>query len=164
MAPQCANTRDTSACVHAAPEAEGRDKMARIFQYGSRALIGLIALHQPVKGSALAELQEHARTLMSNLSLARRTHRWGKARPAARVRAGGRCGLRAVGGARSYHHCVRPSQARCRTPFAQRRHCIGLLTSHRVERVGRPSVVGFGRLQVRSRPQRGRLERLLADP
>lgn len=59
-------------------KAEGRDKLARIFQYGARAIVGFVARSNPAKGSALAELGEVASNLMKKLADARRTHRFCK--------------------------------------------------------------------------------------
>eukprot|EP00913_Durusdinium_trenchii_P033550 g31408.t1 len=59
-------------------KAEGRDKLARIFQYSARLLVGSVALLQPTAGTLLARMEGHARTVMVQLASARRTHRWMK--------------------------------------------------------------------------------------
>eukprot|EP00434_Breviolum_minutum_P025941 symbB.v1.2.022934.t1/scaffold2056.1/size90925/8 len=67
-------------------KAEGRDKLARIFQYSARLLVGSAAYLQPTAlssaaGTLLARLEGHARTVMVQLASARRTHRWMKELP-----------------------------------------------------------------------------------
>lgn len=62
-------------------KAEGRDKLARIFQYSARLLVGSVALLQPTAGTLLARMEGHARTVMVQLASARRTHRWMKELP-----------------------------------------------------------------------------------
>mmetsp|Transcript_70285 Transcript_70285/g.197049 ORF Transcript_70285/g.197049 Transcript_70285/m.197049 type:complete len:243 (+) Transcript_70285:94-822(+) len=62
-------------------KAEGRDKLARFFQYFCRGLLGCTSLASPVAGSRLFKLEEHARTAMMQLTSARRTHRWFKEVP-----------------------------------------------------------------------------------
>merc|ERR1719463_999908 len=62
-------------------KAEGRDKLARFFQYFSRAIVGFVGMAAPTAGSQLATVETHARTAMSQLASARRTHRWCKEIP-----------------------------------------------------------------------------------
>eukprot|EP00429_Kryptoperidinium_foliaceum_P073408 CAMPEP_0176227220 /NCGR_PEP_ID=MMETSP0121_2-20121125/22657_1 /TAXON_ID=160619 /ORGANISM="Kryptoperidinium foliaceum, Strain CCMP 1326" /LENGTH=249 /DNA_ID=CAMNT_0017566497 /DNA_START=292 /DNA_END=1041 /DNA_ORIENTATION=- len=62
-------------------KAEGRDKLARLFQYSARAFVGLASLAAPKAGSKLSSLEGHARTAMVQLAGARRTHRWCKELP-----------------------------------------------------------------------------------
>ncbi|CAE7227743.1 Pex11 [Symbiodinium natans] len=62
-------------------KAEGRDKLARVFQYFSRAIVGSAAYLQPTAGTLLATLEGNARTVMVQLASARRTHRWCKEFP-----------------------------------------------------------------------------------
>jgi len=62
-------------------KAEGRDKLARMFQYLSRTIVGSAAYLQPTAGTTLARLEGHARTVMVQLASARRTHRWCKEFP-----------------------------------------------------------------------------------
>jgi len=62
-------------------KAEGRDKLARLFQYAARALVGFLGAAHPVAGSSLATYETHARTIMGQLASARRTHRWCKEFP-----------------------------------------------------------------------------------
>lgn len=62
-------------------KAEGRDKVARFFQYTFRAFVGCSSLVSPVAGSRLNLLEGHARTAMTQLAGARRTHRWCKEIP-----------------------------------------------------------------------------------
>ncbi|CAJ1444659.1 unnamed protein product [Effrenium voratum] len=62
-------------------KAEGRDKLARIFQYSARLLVGTAAYLQPTAGTLLARVEGHARTVMVQLAGARRTHRWCKEFP-----------------------------------------------------------------------------------
>jgi len=62
-------------------KAEGRDKLARFFQYAARALVGLSSMAAPKAGSRLSLVEGHARTAMVNLAGARRTHRWCKEFP-----------------------------------------------------------------------------------
>eukprot|EP00931_Biecheleriopsis_adriatica_P073024 TRINITY_DN47396_c0_g1_i1.p1 TRINITY_DN47396_c0_g1~~TRINITY_DN47396_c0_g1_i1.p1 ORF type:complete len:249 (-),score=59.72 TRINITY_DN47396_c0_g1_i1:98-844(-) len=62
-------------------KAEGRDKLARFFQYLARAIVGSMAYMAPKAGTTLAKLEGHARTVMVQLAGARRTHRWCKEFP-----------------------------------------------------------------------------------
>lgn len=62
-------------------KAEGRDKLARVFQYGSRMIVGMVELSGAPKGSALMELKDRAGDVQKTLGGARRTHRWGKEIP-----------------------------------------------------------------------------------
>lgn len=62
-------------------KAEGRDKVARLFQYAARAIVGLVGMAKPKSGSSLQSLESNARTAMVNLASARRTHRWCKEFP-----------------------------------------------------------------------------------
>jgi hypothetical protein len=62
-------------------KAEGRDKLARLFQYGARAIVGAIALRTPKVGTLLFDYEAKARTVMSQLAIVRRTHRWCKEIP-----------------------------------------------------------------------------------
>ncbi|CAE6910917.1 Pex11 [Symbiodinium sp. CCMP2592] len=62
-------------------KAEGRDKLARTFQYCSRSIVGSAAYLQPTAGTLLARLEGNARTVMVQLASARRTHRWCKEFP-----------------------------------------------------------------------------------
>ncbi|CAE7721108.1 Pex11 [Symbiodinium necroappetens] len=62
-------------------KAEGRDKLARTFQYFSRSIVGSAAYLQPTAGTLLAKLEGNARTVMVQLASARRTHRWCKEFP-----------------------------------------------------------------------------------
>mmetsp|Transcript_75939 Transcript_75939/g.146756 ORF Transcript_75939/g.146756 Transcript_75939/m.146756 type:complete len:247 (-) Transcript_75939:66-806(-) len=62
-------------------KAEGRDKLARLFQYAARFIIGLTALGKLQAGNRLYQINELAGNVMKNLSTARRTHRWCKEFP-----------------------------------------------------------------------------------
>lgn len=62
-------------------KSEGRDKLGRVFQYGSRMIVGLVELSGAPKGSPLMELKERAADVQKTLGGARRTHRWGKEIP-----------------------------------------------------------------------------------
>lgn len=62
-------------------KAEGRDKLGRVVQYGTRAIVGFVSLANAPKGSALMELSERAEDVMKGLSSARRVNRWGKEIP-----------------------------------------------------------------------------------
>lgn len=62
-------------------KSEGRDKIARIAQYGCRTITGLALVMQPEKGSAFKEIADKAPEVMKNLAMARRTHRWCKEFP-----------------------------------------------------------------------------------
>jgi len=62
-------------------KAEGRDKLARFFQYSARAFVGLSSFASPTAGSKLSMVEGHARTAMVQLAGARRTHRWCKELP-----------------------------------------------------------------------------------
>mmetsp|Transcript_46528 Transcript_46528/g.120399 ORF Transcript_46528/g.120399 Transcript_46528/m.120399 type:complete len:234 (+) Transcript_46528:200-901(+) len=62
-------------------KAEGRDKLARLFQYAARALVGFLGMARPKADSSLAQLELNARTAMVQLASARRTHRWCKEFP-----------------------------------------------------------------------------------
>jgi len=62
-------------------KAEGRDKLARLFQYAARALVGAANLAAPKAGSFLSKVEQHSRTTMVQLAGARRTHRWCKEIP-----------------------------------------------------------------------------------
>merc|ERR1719230_1701442 len=62
-------------------KAEGRDKIARFFQYLARAIVGFLAYAQPKAGTLLAGLETRARTVMVQLAGARRTFRWCKEFP-----------------------------------------------------------------------------------
>jgi len=62
-------------------KSEGRDKLARFFQYGARALAGFIDLAAPTVETPLHSLEGHARSVMTQLAGARRTHRWCKELP-----------------------------------------------------------------------------------
>jgi len=62
-------------------KAEGRDKVARFFQYGARAIVGFSSMAAPKAGSTLNTVETHARTAMTQLAGARRTHRWCKEFP-----------------------------------------------------------------------------------
>jgi len=62
-------------------KAEGRDKLARFFQYSARAIVGMSTLVAPTAGSSLSRVEGHARTAMVQLAGARRTHRWCKELP-----------------------------------------------------------------------------------
>jgi len=62
-------------------KSEGRDKVARTVQYAARAFIGCTALAVPKAGSTLSIAEEHVKTIMVELSNARRTHRWCKELP-----------------------------------------------------------------------------------
>lgn len=62
-------------------KAEGRDKIARFFQYLARAIVGFLAYTQPTAGTLLAGLETRARTVMVQLGGARRTFRWCKEFP-----------------------------------------------------------------------------------
>jgi hypothetical protein len=60
-------------------KAEGRDKLARFFQYAARFILGMTANSKT--GSRMKTLGDHARTTMVQLASARRTHRWCKEFP-----------------------------------------------------------------------------------
>jgi hypothetical protein len=60
-------------------KAEGRDKLARFFQYAARFILGLTANSKA--GTRLKMLNDNARSLMVQLANARRTHRWCKEFP-----------------------------------------------------------------------------------
>jgi len=60
-------------------KAEARDKFGRIFQYGCRALQGILA-HMD-KGFWLQAYKPAIAEMQTNLAWARRTHRWGKEMP-----------------------------------------------------------------------------------
>mmetsp|Transcript_67623 Transcript_67623/g.188710 ORF Transcript_67623/g.188710 Transcript_67623/m.188710 type:complete len:241 (-) Transcript_67623:73-795(-) len=62
-------------------KAEGRDKLARFFQYAGRLIFGITNKMTPTTGSRLSEVNAHARTVMVQLAAARRTHRWCKEFP-----------------------------------------------------------------------------------
>mmetsp|Transcript_104234 Transcript_104234/g.185198 ORF Transcript_104234/g.185198 Transcript_104234/m.185198 type:complete len:241 (+) Transcript_104234:57-779(+) len=62
-------------------KAEGRDKLARFFQYLARAIVGSLGYMHPTAGTLLAKLEGHARTVMVQLAGARRTFRWCKEFP-----------------------------------------------------------------------------------
>jgi len=62
-------------------KAEGRDKVARFFQYTARAIVGFSSMAAPKAGSKLSTVEGHARTAMVQLAGARRTHRWCKEFP-----------------------------------------------------------------------------------
>lgn len=62
-------------------KAEGRDKVARLFQYSARALVGFVGMAAPKAGTTLSKVETHARTAMVQLAGARRTHRWCKEFP-----------------------------------------------------------------------------------
>jgi hypothetical protein len=62
-------------------KAEGRDKLARLFQYGSRAIVGAISFYTPKAGTTLHSFEAKARSVMVQLAIARRTHRWCKEIP-----------------------------------------------------------------------------------
>jgi len=62
-------------------KAEGRDKVARFFQYTFRAIVGFSGMAAPKTGSSLHTLEGNARTAMTQLAGARRTHRWCKEFP-----------------------------------------------------------------------------------
>jgi hypothetical protein len=62
-------------------KSEGRDKLARFFQYAARTILGLIAMKRPNAGTRLFLLQEYAGNVMKQLAGARRTHRWCKEIP-----------------------------------------------------------------------------------
>lgn len=62
-------------------KAEGRDKLARFFQYASRAIVGFMNMAAPKAGSLLSTIEGHSRTTMVQLAGARRTHRWMKEIP-----------------------------------------------------------------------------------
>jgi len=62
-------------------KAEGRDKLARFFQYSARAFVGFSSMAAPKSGSTLMKVEGHARTAMTQLAGARRTHRWCKEFP-----------------------------------------------------------------------------------
>eukprot|EP00930_Biecheleria_cincta_P061301 TRINITY_DN46877_c0_g1_i1.p1 TRINITY_DN46877_c0_g1~~TRINITY_DN46877_c0_g1_i1.p1 ORF type:complete len:274 (-),score=48.39 TRINITY_DN46877_c0_g1_i1:115-936(-) len=57
---------------------EGRDKLVRFFQFGSRAVMGSTARRV---GSFSGKVNDDARTLMVNLAGARRAFRWGRELP-----------------------------------------------------------------------------------
>mmetsp|Transcript_7624 Transcript_7624/g.27947 ORF Transcript_7624/g.27947 Transcript_7624/m.27947 type:complete len:324 (-) Transcript_7624:318-1289(-) len=59
---------------------EGRDKIVRLFQYGSRLVMGL-TVRSMASGSRPADVNILARRLMVALSDVRRTYRWGKELP-----------------------------------------------------------------------------------
>jgi hypothetical protein len=60
-------------------KAEGRDKLARFFQYAARFILGVTASSKT--GTRLKALNDNARSLMVQLAGARRTHRWCKEFP-----------------------------------------------------------------------------------
>jgi hypothetical protein len=60
-------------------KAEGRDKLARFFQYAARFVLGMTA--NTKTGTTLKTLNDHARSIMVQLATARRTHRWCKEFP-----------------------------------------------------------------------------------
>mmetsp|Transcript_77337 Transcript_77337/g.202961 ORF Transcript_77337/g.202961 Transcript_77337/m.202961 type:complete len:237 (-) Transcript_77337:152-862(-) len=62
-------------------KAEGRDKVARLFQYIARAIVGFAGMAKPKAGSSLSNLETNARMAMTQLAGARRTHRWCKEFP-----------------------------------------------------------------------------------
>jgi hypothetical protein len=62
-------------------KSEGRDKLARFFQYFARAFIGFAGMTSLKKGTALHSLNEQATNIMKQLAGARRTHRWCKEFP-----------------------------------------------------------------------------------
>lgn len=62
-------------------KAEGRDKLARFFQFGARAIAGFIGMAARSSESPLTMLDTHCRTAMVQLAMARRTHRWCKEIP-----------------------------------------------------------------------------------
>jgi hypothetical protein len=68
-------TNFNAACT----KAEGRDKLARFFQYAARFILGLTANSKA--GTQLKTLNDNARSLMVQLASARRTHRWCKEFP-----------------------------------------------------------------------------------
>jgi hypothetical protein len=63
----------------ACQKAEGRDKLARFFQYAARFILGMTANSKT--GTQLKTLNDNARSLMVQLGGARRTHRWCKEFP-----------------------------------------------------------------------------------
>eukprot|EP00927_Polykrikos_kofoidii_P056917 TRINITY_DN51004_c0_g1_i1.p1 TRINITY_DN51004_c0_g1~~TRINITY_DN51004_c0_g1_i1.p1 ORF type:complete len:253 (-),score=39.74 TRINITY_DN51004_c0_g1_i1:151-855(-) len=62
-------------------KAEGRDKLARVGQYAARFVFGVTTWMEPTTGSKLLEINTHAKSVMSQLASARRTHRWCKEFP-----------------------------------------------------------------------------------
>lgn len=68
-------TNFNAACT----KAEGRDKLARFFQYAARFVLGMTA--NAKTGTNLKTLNDNARSLMVQLAGARRTHRWCKEFP-----------------------------------------------------------------------------------
>lgn len=62
-------------------KSEGRDKIARIAQYGCRTITGLAQVIEPEAGSSLKAVSDKAPEVMKNLAMARRTHRWCKEFP-----------------------------------------------------------------------------------
>eukprot|EP00405_Crypthecodinium_cohnii_P014637 CAMPEP_0206452346 /NCGR_PEP_ID=MMETSP0324_2-20121206/19893_1 /ASSEMBLY_ACC=CAM_ASM_000836 /TAXON_ID=2866 /ORGANISM="Crypthecodinium cohnii, Strain Seligo" /LENGTH=223 /DNA_ID=CAMNT_0053922423 /DNA_START=151 /DNA_END=822 /DNA_ORIENTATION=- len=65
----------------ACTKADGRDKIARFFQYAFRAFIGYSSMHHPKNGTRLHTYETMARTAMTNLGSARRCNRWCKEFP-----------------------------------------------------------------------------------
>mmetsp|Transcript_57997 Transcript_57997/g.123212 ORF Transcript_57997/g.123212 Transcript_57997/m.123212 type:complete len:222 (+) Transcript_57997:108-773(+) len=62
-------------------KSEGRDKVARLVQYAARAFVGCTSPLHPKAHTPLHTAQAHARTIMTSLGSARRTHRWCKEIP-----------------------------------------------------------------------------------
>jgi len=62
-------------------KSEGRDKVARFFQYLCRFVIGYLTKTGYEKGSSLADLNEQATNVMKQLAGARRAHRFCKEFP-----------------------------------------------------------------------------------
>lgn len=64
-----------------ATKAEGRDKMARFFQYTARMLLGAIQFSPPRVGTRLSKAEQDIKQVMMQLAAARRIHRWLKEIP-----------------------------------------------------------------------------------
>jgi len=62
-------------------KSEGRDKIARFFQYFCRTFIGFAGMQKLTAGTQLYQLNEQAGNIMKQLASARRCHRWCKEFP-----------------------------------------------------------------------------------
>merc|ERR1719350_1912 len=62
-------------------KSEGRDKVARFFQYFFRTFIGFAGMQKLTAGTQLYQLHEQAGNIMKQLASARRCHRWCKEVP-----------------------------------------------------------------------------------
>jgi len=62
-------------------KSEGRDKVARFFQYLMRTIIGVAGMQTLTAGTTLYSLNEKSGNVMKQLASARRAHRWCKEFP-----------------------------------------------------------------------------------